>query len=634
MILPKDPEELCTEVVSVFKRVQGEMADWRDRSSVYYRLYNSYVDEDIYPLPFKLFFPIPHSTIETLVPRYVHGLLYRNPMVEVMPAHPQTDPISVNNANRLLNKWMSDTDTWTDILMALKESLLIGTAGGYVEFERKKRLVKDRKPVMVGNEMIDVIEHEYYANYINRPVFRHTDMYDVYPDLDRFQPSRMRFVFRLIVKGMDEIRADGESMGYDPKALDELEEAGDWPTQQTMHDYRLRTSLVEPRSRAGIWDPAIIPDHPRAILEMTVRSWSEEGEVVRIITVGNEKVLMRPEDRKSEKHGCTIDYWPWIFFRHNPMPHEFLGRSVLQPIERMCFAYNDLLNMNLTNMLAAISKMILISDDAEIDPDQLVLEPFNLIQGASVNADNVRFESFGDINPSGMKLEQSLGEGIQQATGISDFLRGANPQRKEYASTVMALQQAAEARIDSQIKLYEKDSLVPLARAFIECAQAELDEPEPVSDPKDPTRLDTIDMWGIQGLLDYKVNATAMGVQEAQRAQLNDFAQAVNQVLGQQADPLLRQLVIRAMAQQYNAEGMQDLRNEIDAIIQQTKQQQQQQLLAQQQQQQQAAQPGGGAPPPGQGGAPVPPPGAGMAGPGGQPPHPAFFPPGANGAAR
>lgn len=529
MNIPTNEEDQVRFIVNLFHRVREEMADWREQAVSYIRAYNSQVEDD-YPLKFKLFYPLSFSTIETILPRFVHGLLYRKPMIQVAPSHPMTDPLAVRAASRLLNdKWLVDPETWYDIRMMVKEAILIGTSMGKIGFSQKKRRVRQMTPVMVNGRRTGAYEKWRTVNVENRPRIYHRDMFDVYPDIARVHQSQQRFTFDFIIKGMDEIRHG--DIAYEN--LDELEEVGDCNIDDA---YVYSRVSEDPNSDTYTFDQTVVPDNPRSLLEFTFREWTDEGEAIRVITIGNEQVKMRDE---------YLPYWPWVDMRHNPMPGQYLGRSELQPIKSIQLNLNDIYNMNMEQAMMALLSMWVVSDEAEADLDQFDILPNGIIQ-VSGDVSQVRREIWGDVNPGGLKLQEVLMQAGRDATGVSDFLRGANPSRKEFATTVMALQQAAEARLDSRIKEFEKSSISEIARGFIECAQEYLEDPEYIKNEDDS--FSQIDMYMIQGLMDFNTNAAAMGIKELERTSLTDFASSVGQVLGETAPMDLRFVLVKAMA--------------------------------------------------------------------------------------
>ncbi len=532
MRLPSNSEDKVRFLVDLYHKVRDELTDFRSKSTGYIQAYNSDVGAD-YPLKFKLFYPLAFSTIETLVPRYVHGLLYRHPLVEVMRAHPLTDYSAIQAASRLLNnKWLTDKRTWYDIKMMTKESLLVGSAMGLVRFKQQKRKVFVPKPPVGGVDRTGILG-EYRSIYkTNRPILEHVDMCDVFPDIDRVHVDDHRFTFRVLIKGMEEIKYGDVQYSN----LSAIEEMNDWQIDELPS--RLQFSDIDSDVDYQLGGDAI-PDHPRMILQCFTREWSDEGEVIHLTSICNEKEII----------GETIlPYWPWVHIRNNAMPGKFLGRSELQPIESIQLVLNDLLNMNLEQSLMALASMWIVSDEAEADLDQFDVNPNGIIQ-ISGDPGMIRREQWGGVDAGGIKLQEILMQAGRDATGISDFLRGANPSRKEFASTVMALQQAAEARIDSRIKEHEKTGLSDIAAKFVECAQNYLVDPEflELSDGG----YELIDMCSIQGLMDFKLHAAAMGVKELERTSIVDFAGNIAQILGQEAPPEIRFTLVKALAKTF-----------------------------------------------------------------------------------
>lgn len=558
MYLPTNNEDIKSTVLSTWRRVRDRMSDYYDDTIKFSRMYDSYINPDEYPMKFKMFYPVAFSTIETILPRFVHGLLSKIPLLQIMKAHPMTSDDAVYSASRLLNnKWMTDSYTWMNILMALKEGFITGLGGGIVQFKQQARYIKYKEPVQYNGVTYDHVQSSKKILEINRPFFNQADMLMTGPDIDRSYQEDMRFVFNESYKSLDELL-------YGPIKYEnhqDIIDAGDWPINDLWLNRKLRNS-------DRYVDLNIVPDHPRSLLQVVWREWTRKGEVIHLMAFVNEKVMVRHE---------RIAYWPWVFFTPNPVPNEFLGRSELHHIESLQFGLNDLVNIGGDNMLMALTKMWLVGNDADANLDQFVLEPMNVIQVDDIN--QVRSESWGDINPSIMHLQRTVIEAIQQTTGISDMLRGATPPRKEFATTVLALQQAAEARIDSKIKMCEKTTIVPIAQTMLRCAQEYLTQAENIPDATQENGFDEIDMYRIQGVFDLKMRASSMGMKELQRAALNDLVPSLAQLMPQQVgSPTLSLTILKALLSTFDLDVGEELNAEIDKSIQQAEQQQQQQL--------------------------------------------------------
>lgn len=511
MFLPKDKKDKVKFLLHLYRGVKEQMKPWLDNAQQNLNLYESYMNEDEYPLRFSIFLPLVFSTIETIVPRYVNGLLYRHPLVSVNPVHPMTPWESVQAADRILNKkWLIDQETWVHQLDMVREHLKVGCAPGKIVFKRRKRKMVTREPLTFGGSTMGHMLKETYVNVINRPVLLSRSIFNVFPDLDNPTPSDMRFVFEDMIKPMDELWSSGL---YDPGALNELEELPNWQVDDSDLKRRFK-DFDKPFNQEDVMDPF----KPRKVTEIVFREYTKEGEIIHLMALGNEKILLRHD---------ILNYWPWRFLNNQPQQGEFLGRSEAEQLAGIQFAVNDLTNMSMENLLMSLTKMWIVGDEAEADLNQFVLEPMGVIQVADIS--QVKAESWADVNSSGMKLVQFLLQMGNQTSGIHDMLRGQTAPRQEFATTVMALQQASEARIDSQIKHGDKTWLSPTAQGFIECAQEELDEPEYLQGP-DQT-WEEIDMYSLQGAYEISYAAQGAGVKEIQRAGLNDMMATLPKLL-------------------------------------------------------------------------------------------------------
>lgn len=490
-------------LVGLYEAVKDSLSDWRQKAETHQNIYDLYVDSDNYPFSFDVFVPLALGNIQTIIPRFVNALLYRHPMVRPVSEHPMTPPESLTALDRLLNKrWMVDARTWFDLLMMVHEGKVIGHAGGKVGFRNQKQKKKFSKEITdaFGTPLGRKVE-EYFVSVVNRPILHHRPMFNILPDTERIHTDDMRFVGEEIIMGVDELRYSD----VDYENLDELEELGDWPVTGTEWG-----TVTDARGVSRVSQEIASYFKPRHILEFTIRVPTRQGIEIHLITVGNLRVLLRDD---------IIDYWPWIFFRNDPRHHEWHGRSEIDAIRDLNFAINDVLNMTLENMLMSLTKMWLIGEDAEADLNQFVLEPFGLMQVADIN--QVKPISFEDINSSPFRVEQFLLQQANQVSGIHDMLRGATAPRQEFATTVMALQAAAEAKVDSAIKLADKTWLNPIAKTFTECGQAYLEEPEYIPNPDGG--FYEIDLSMIQGMVGFDCPSVVAGIPETERASLNDF---------------------------------------------------------------------------------------------------------------
>jgi len=549
VFISSDDETLVRDLIYHFDRVRDEMQQWREEATTYIKAYNSFVDEENYPLQFKLFIPISASLIDTELPKFANGLLYRDPLMQVHKLHPTTSDEAILNGRKLVNAWMTDKRTILDLLMGIKEAKILGTSCFKIYHNIVKQVVKRYEPISVGgiriayNKIIEPMTVE------NRSRIRHCDMFNVYPDLTVTHEEEMEFVCHAEIKGLEELRHGA----IEYENIDELEELGDYHHTDVFNHMTRLYNMDSARYQLP-QSEYLYPKQPRLVSEFVVREWTRKGLKFWLISIGNREVLLRKQ---------LIRYWPYKFIRNNPDPHIFLGRSELQQMLSLQFGYNDLVNMSLDNMLMALTKMFIVGDAAGLDVDTVQVEPSGVIHVDDIS--QIKVESWADINPSVLRMEQILMQGIERATGQSDYSRGATPQRKEFATTVLAIQQAADIKIDASIKHYERTAISPIAKGMIECAQEYLYEPTYI--PTEQGNFDEIDLYGIQGLMDFKLNAAAMGISELRRSQLHDFTQDAAQLFGPQMPGILRLQILKSIADTYD--GLEEIVGATNELIQQ-----------------------------------------------------------------
>lgn len=550
MILPTNREDLLDTLLYLFDRSTELTADWREEAYTYIKMINSFVDEDTYPMQFKLFLPLAWGQIETALPEFVHGLLYRKPMVQVRKIHPITDDLSIYNARRILNnKWLTDDITWYNTLMAIKEAKTIGNAWLRMEQSFIEQQMCRYEPVYSGGI---AYAHKKYTETVvveNRPRVRHLNAFNCRPDITK-PYGEEEFFGEVFIKTMDELRFGG--IKYSD--LSAVEEDGDIAYDDVLATERLRDRLVNPREYQPEYNMINLPRNPRQIIQMVVKEHTRKGIRYRLIAIANRKQIIRDQ---------IINVWPYIHFKNNPDFHVHLGRSDLQPMKSLQFGYNDLVNMSLDNMLMSLTKMIVAGAGSGVDFDTFSIEPGAVLHCDDIN--QVKIESWADVNPSVFKLQQVLMENIERASGQSDYARGATPPRQEFATTVAFIQQAASKRQDASIKMYEKTAISPWAKKHIEWAQNYQHMPDYLENENGS--FDEIDMYSLQGLMEFEVNAASMGLSELKRSQLHDFSQDVANIYGPNTPEILKLKILRNIADTFD--GLEELVKDVDEFIQQ-----------------------------------------------------------------
>lgn len=547
MYLPKSHEEIVTLLMWHKHRVRDLLSNEREMWRKYKKLYEAQTDDD-YPLTFNTFMPWVTSIVDTHIPRYVHGLLFRDPVVQLMSLHPETPPESVSNMSLLLNGgagegWLTNSKAYMSNVMMLKEALLYGTSWAKIEFVQKKATFIKKIPVPdVPNTYIEK-EVTYYP--VNRSEIIHMDCFDCYPDLDSFHNADRQFFIHSFIQEMAEIEF-GPVEYDDVSAVKEMSKYvmdEDWKTkrlQESGRDYLDR-------------EVADLYQDPRLIDECYVREHTKDGEKIWLISICNEEKIIRK---------VLLSHWPIITCRHCPNPHEALGSSVIKKLEKLQLSINDAANLQQEANLHELAPSFLVGAGANADLDQFVMEPLNIIQVDDITqVQELRYKGSNSMQNTMSMLVNAL----QTASNIQDYLQGQTPQRQEYASTVVALQQASEATIDEGIKWKSKEWLVEEANIMMIQAQEHLDSPTYVPDRQG--NLHPIDSMSLQGVLGCKCASAATGMNEMQRNTLMDFAGILGKLLGDMLPYEARVRIVEELSKTYD--GLEGLKDVLAAIAQQ-----------------------------------------------------------------
>jgi hypothetical protein len=83
---------------------------------------------------------------------------------------------------------------------------------------------------------------------------------------------------------------------------------------------------------------------------------------------------------------------------------------------------------------------------------------------------------FPDVTRSAYEEEQIIKQDMQYVSGVSEYSRGATPQRKETATTVTTIQEAANILFNYTIQVIERTWLIPIADAMKKLNQQYIDK--------------------------------------------------------------------------------------------------------------------------------------------------------------
>jgi len=178
-----------------------------------------------------------------------------------------------------------------------------------------------------------------------------------------------------------------------------------------------------------------------------IKYWRED----RCIIVANKKVVIRDTNNPFE-HGEI----PYVDAKNYPLDKEFFGISdvdLLIPLQEIC---NDMTNFRLDNLVDLINTSYIAKRNSGINPDDIISGPSRVIWSDDVTA--IVPQAKPQLPNAAYQEPEVQYKNMQRVTGAWEYLQGATPERKETATGIVRLQQAALRRFGYRIKLLQKTS--------------------------------------------------------------------------------------------------------------------------------------------------------------------------------
>lgn len=183
-----------------------------------------------------------------------------------------------------------------------------------------------------------------------------------------------------------------------------------------------------------------------------------------VITIGGRKAIIR--DTTGDTVRPFSFPFPILDCRFEGAPGEFFGVGKIESIKPTQEELNVLRSQRRDNISLVLNKLWVIDLMAgEVDMDTLFSAPGNAI--ITTNREAIEELPVSDVTGSSYKEEESLIYDFQNITSMWDYSRGGTPRRKETATGIVRLQQAAQSRNEWQLKKLDLYILTPLAKRVL-----------------------------------------------------------------------------------------------------------------------------------------------------------------------
>ena len=133
------------------------------------------------------------------------------------------------------------------------------------------------------------------------------------------------------------------------------------------------------------------------------------------------------------------------------LPREFFGISEIEQLEGLQITYNKIVSFVLDVLTLMGNPIWVISQDAQIDTDNLVNRPGLIVEPASANA-RVERQSGVQLQPYVIQMLQVIGNQIEEIAGSNDITKGQRPEGIVAARAIESLQEIGQTRLRQKAK--------------------------------------------------------------------------------------------------------------------------------------------------------------------------------------
>lgn len=193
-------------------------------------------------------------------------------------------------------------------------------------------------------------------------------------------------------------------------------------------------------------------------LDSGIQIKGKESEA--IVHIGNYKTLLSIQKSPYNTR-------PFIDISGYYHPELFWDLGFVRLSKEIQEQYNTLANTRFQNAMMTVNQMLMVRQDADIDPAALIWKPFGIIP----------VEDMGDVAPISMpdmsqtnifrEQEQFFEETLSDITGMYAYGMGQTPSRQERVGTIYSLQAVGEARVRLMLMTMDHQGFRPFLKQMM-----------------------------------------------------------------------------------------------------------------------------------------------------------------------
>lgn len=441
----KDKEQdAVAKVVNAFNEANNYRQEYEEKWLRFYQLYRNY-QEHKKPNGANLFIPYVFSIIETLVPKIVSLVFASRPYIGYLPLN-RNSIERAKNMEALVDyqlvqkiRFISVATEW------IKDALIYGTGIIKVGWAYEEREVVEAQPLMrLFGKGYGKLPKKIKKVVRDEPIVECIDPFDFYVEPGARDICDAKYCIHRTIRSKSYLKRMEKQGVY--KNIDAIEEA---TPADLGFDQRASSIGENVSNKKGV-----------ELLEY----WEDD----RLITVANRAVVIR-----DEPNPFWLKKKPFIKIVDTIDPHNFYGIGEIEPIEHLQHELNTIRNMRMDNINLIINRMWTVKNSADISPEELISRPGGVIHVQ--NHDDIQPIKLDNVAAESYKEDELIRRDIDLATGVNDYVRGTNPDRRETATTASVLSTASNERIKLKATLLEDTGigelgvwLAALNRQFID----------------------------------------------------------------------------------------------------------------------------------------------------------------------
>jgi len=432
-----------------FQASEEYCKDFFESGEKNYKLYKCYQEGSEKVYKHNIFVPYAFAYTEDRV-AYLMLSILASPIVYAI--EPRMRSVSYDLASEIqeILHWAL-TEESTEFVLELEELFKssaifnIGYLVNYPMVEERRAKMTARWDTLLEREPLTETKTVYDRYYLDVP-----HPHDMFPEPKIKRLSRMGWLIKRAREDFDNLKRlerKGEYEGVDRVKGGEV---GEDPVSKMLSDIGMG-------SATGF-------GYDEKTRKVELLDCMFEGDV---ITIGGRRAIIQDTRKKSAELKPSIYDLPVLDCRTTGGVREFFGFDIVEQVKPLNLDLNLLRSQRRDNVSLILNKVFTLDLLAgEIDLSSIQSAPGNIIRGINIKEalDELKFD---DVTASSYKESEELKWDMQSVTSMFDYARGGTPRRKETATGIIRLQQAAQSRTEWILRKIDFQVLQPLARRII-----------------------------------------------------------------------------------------------------------------------------------------------------------------------